>query len=345
MSLRLAKRIKAFSRLGEIMMEACLDKPAGDYAQSLRLLAERQQSNNSWFTPFYVFESISALARLLNSESLTAWLQTYHINDYNESPKRIGVIMAGNIPLVGFHDFLCVLITGNILVGKSSSKDSELIKAISSILLKLEPGFKDFIILNEDTIEDPYAVIATGSNNTSRYFEYNYGQLPHIFRNNRSSVAIIYSEISDTELKDLGKDVFYYYGLGCRNVSRLYLPLNFDIYRLAAAWKEYASHINTEPYRNNYYYNRALFVTEETEYHDLDYLLLKKDHGYSSPVSVLYYSFYKNPQEVDAELSLNPDQIQTIVGKGHTPFGTAQYPTLNDYADGIDTIDFLLNIS
>lgn len=344
MSLTLAKRIKAFSRLGSIMNEACSDKPAGNHARRLNRTAVSQYINNPWFTEDYVIESISALARSLDEASLNTWLKPYHLEAINSDPKRIGVIMAGNIPLVGFHDFLCVLISGNILAGKTSSKDSELIKVISSILTELEPGFKDSIIQREDTTEDLYAVIATGSNNTSRYFEYNYGQLPHIFRKNRNSVAIIHSGISDAELKDLGKDVFYYYGLGCRNVSRLYLPFDFDINRLAETWKEYASHMKVVPYRNNYSYNRALYMAEETEYQDLDYLLLKEDHSYSSPISVLYYSFYKSPQELDAELALNRDQIQAIAGKGHTPFGTTQYPALNDYADGVDTIEFLLNL-
>ncbi len=341
----LANRIKAFSQLGSIMKEACSDRPVGNHANKLNSLAVNQYINNPWFTKDYVSESITALAKSLDESSLTSWLKPYHLESINRDPKRIAVIMAGNIPLVGFHDFLCVLITGNIFIGKTSSKDTELIGAITSILTDIEPLFKDYIILKEDTIDDFNAVIATGSNNSSRYFEYYFGSKPHIFRNNRNSVAVINSDTKDSDLKELGKDVFYYFGLGCRNVSKLYLPSDFKIERLKNAWTDYADHINIIPYHNNYKYNKAIFRLENTEYHDLDFILLRENPGLSSPVSVLYYSMYEDEREIWADINLRIDQIQTIVGKGHTPFGKAQSPKINNYADGIDTIDFLLNLS
>lgn len=341
----LTDRINAFCRLGDIMKEACKDKPHSEAGGKLRSIARQQQEKNSWFTPRYVFESISALADILNIENLTLWTQSYNIADRVDCPKRIGVIMAGNIPLVGFHDLLCVLITGNIFIGKTSSKDSELIGTITSILTDIEPRLKDYIILKEDTIDNFNAVIATGSNNSSRYFEYYFGSKPHIFRNNRNSVALIHSDTKDSDLEKLGKDVFYYFGLGCRNVSKIFLPSGFKIERLKKAWTDYADHINIIPYHNNYKYNKAIFRLENSKYHDLDFILLRENPGLSSPVSVLYYSIYEDEREIWADINLRIDQIQTIVGKGHTPFGRAQSPSINDYADGIDTIDFLLNLS
>lgn len=340
----LKDRINAFCLLGKIMKEACQAKPQTEHARKLRIVAEKQQFINKWFTPFYVFESISALAGQLNKKGLDAWLKAYDINNYTGSPKRIGVIMAGNIPLVGFHDFLCVLITGNILVGKISSKDAELIKAISSILIDLEPGFKNYIILKSNTIDKFDAVIATGSNNTSRYFDYYFGTKPHIFRKNRNSIAVIDPDISNTDLYKLGKDVFYYFGLGCRSVSKIYLHADFNIKKLKDAWSDYSDHASIKPYKNNYIYNKALFTIGNTAFHDLGFILLKENDGLNSPVSVLYFSRYKNETDLWADIGYRRGDIQTIIGKNNIPFGMAQFPALNDYADGIDTIYFLLNL-
>lgn len=344
MSLKLTERIEAFSRLGSIMKEACTANPADSHAIELRELAENQYHHNKWFTSDYVRESILSLSKSLNKQTLREWIRPYSLPVINTNSKRIAVVMAGNIPLVGFHDLLSVLISGNIIIAKPSSKDRDLTEYICSILVDIEPLFKDYIILSDKETDNADAVIATGSNNTSRYFEYNFGHLPHIFRKNRNSVAIIHPAVSDSDLRNLGKDIFYYYGLGCRNVSRLYLPVNFDFSRFASAWKEYAAHLEVMPYRNNYNYNRALLSVEEVDYTDLGFLLLKQEHAYSSPVSVLYYSFYNNPGEVSSELAINRDMIQAIVGKDHVPFGQAQYPALNDYADGIDTLDFLRSL-
>lgn len=344
MSLKLADRIKAFSQLGLIIKEACSEQPSDKMAKNLKRLAECQYLNNSWFTPYYVNKSLSAIADSLREDLLPDWLKPYPILSSVKEPKKIVVIMAGNIPLVGFHDFLSVLISGNIIIAKTSSKDRELISEIQAILLKIEPLFKDYIILTDDKINNHDAVIATGSNNSSRYFEYHYGSKPHIFRKNRNSVAIVSQDISDKELVELGKDVFYYFGLGCRNVSKLYLPPGFDIMRLKKTWSEFARFMDITPYRNNYNYNKALFKVDKTEFKDLGFVLLKEDTGLSSPISTLYYSYYRNIEDLKAELLFNSDKIQAIVGKGHIPFGQAQYPALNDYADGIDTIEFISNL-
>jgi len=341
----LSDRIAAFSRLGEVMMDACSSDPVSPQGSKLRELALNLYKSNPWFIPQFVINSIEALALNLKEDILEKWLAPYSVDQQNRHILKFGVVMAGNIPLVGFHDFLSVLITGNIFLGKTSSKDTELINALASILIETDPRFKDYIILKEDTIDGFDAVIATGSNNSSRYFEYYFGSKPHIFRKNRNSAAIIDSETEDYDLEKLGKDIFYYFGLGCRSVSKLYLPADFKINRLKNNWTAYSDLLSYIPYHNNYKYNKALYSLENKAYYDHGLVLLKEDAGFSSPVSVLNYSLYKNEKEIKTDLEIRKDQIQTIVGKGYTPFGMSQFPALNDYADGIDTIKFIQNLS
>jgi hypothetical protein len=341
----LSDRINAFCRLGELMLDSCQEHPEGDLAPGFRETALNQYKNNSWFDPPQVFNNIQSLADNLTSSKLSNWLNPYSLEDNIDKPKKIGVIMAGNIPLVAFHDFLSILLSGNIMIGKTSSKDTDLIVELSSILCALEPAFKDYIHINSENLDNCDAIIATGSNNSARYFEYHYGGKAHIFRKNRNSIAIIDADTTYHELQNLGKDVFDFYGLGCRSVSKIFVPEGFDIGCFQKAWSEYSKLTKNKAYNNNYSYNKAILSLENASLYDLDFVLLKEDAGYSSPVAVIYFSYYNNRLSLKSEINSNSQKVQAIVGNGYIPFGLAQSPELNDYADGIDTIEFLINLS
>jgi hypothetical protein len=250
--------------------------------------------------------------------------------------------MAGNIPLVGFHDFLSVLISGNSIIAKTSSKDAELIIYLSEILCSINPGFRERIRFTDGLLTGFDAVIATGSDNSSRYFEYYFGKYPHIIRKNRNSIAVIDGTETDTELENLGIDIFSYFGLGCRNVSKAFLPEGYDFHTMIKNWDKFSDVINHNKFANNYDYNMAIYLVNKEKFLDTGYLLLKESTELSSPVSVLYYEFYNSVQTVSARINYLREKIQCVTGKNHLAFGKAQFPKLWDYADNIDTLDFLL---
>jgi hypothetical protein len=249
--------------------------------------------------------------------------------------------MAGNIPLVGFHDFLSTLISGNKIIAKTSSKDAELIIYISGVLCKINPEFGDFITFTEKTLTGFDAIIATGSNNSSRYFEYYFGKYPNIIRKNRNSVAIIAGDESAEELSELGKDIFSYFGLGCRNVSKLWLPAGYELTELTRHWEQFSDLVHHNGYANNYDFNKAVYIVNKNKFHDTGFLLLREEAAIASPVSVLHYEYYNSEYTVKQQTEMLSEKIQCIVGKNHVPFGMAQSPQLWDYADGIDTLEFL----
>ena len=333
-------RIKSFALLGEILRNALSDNDLR-YSEDLNLLIEEQQIHNQWFTPRNVKFAISSIAQELTTENLSKWTSAYPGLGKNEKPLRAGVIMAGNIPLVGFHDFLSVLISGNILVAKTSTKDSGLIKYLADILCFINPDFSDFIIFTDKTLSEFDVIIATGSNNSSRYFEYYFGRYPHIIRKNRNSIAILTGEESADELTALGKDIFSYFGLGCRNVSKVWIPRGYELTELVAHWGSFGDLIYHNGYANNYDFNKAVYIVNREKFHDTGYLLLRENTALASPVSVLHYEYYDSENTVMQQTGLLSDMIQCIAGKKHLPFGTAQAPHLWDYADGIDTLDFL----
>jgi hypothetical protein len=337
----LEERIISFSRLGNILRNA-LGGHSGKYGEKIRVAIEKQQDMNPWFTPDNVRQALSAVASKLTEENIRKWTSAYPLLSEYTVPARVGVIMAGNIPLVGFHDFLSVLISGNNIIAKTSSKDSQLIKLMSEILCSINNKFSQKIEFSENALTDFDAIIATGSNNSSRYFEYYFGKYPHIIRKNRNSIAIIEGMESDVELKDLGNDIFSYFGLGCRNVSKIYLPKGFDIRLLDENWKGIADVINHNKYASNYDFNKAVFLVNKENFYDTGFLLLKESDELSSPVAVVFYEFYDTREEVNQQTDILKDKIQCIVSRDNIPFGKAQSPQLWDYSDGIDTIDFLL---
>ncbi len=345
--MNLEDRINSFAFLGESLRNSLkgnhmAEDDPGNYYSRLKILIENQEKINPWFTSDNVYRALTAVAEELTGENLIRWTDSYPGLKGKTNPVRVGVIMAGNIPLVGFHDFLSVLITGNCLVAKTSSKDHELINFLGSMLCDINPGFRNSIEFTEDVLTDFDAVIATGSDNSSRYFDYYFGKYPNIIRKNRNSVAILDGTETEQELEDLGIDIFSYFGLGCRNVSKIYIPEGYDIAALTTCWKTFSKAIRHPKYANNYDFNKAVFLVNKEAFHDSGFILLKEDKRISSPVSVLFYEYYDSQDAVIRHTADLKEKIQCIVGRHYIPFGKAQSPHLWDYADGIDTIEFLL---
>lgn len=336
--MNLEERINSFAILGETLRNA----ETGRDQTLLNNLIDSQQNYNPWFTPENVRRAITAIADELTEENLSKWIAAYPGLTKERNPMRVGVIMAGNIPLAGFHDFLSVLITGNILVAKTSSKDHELINYLSNSLCSVNPLFRNRIEFTEGTLLNFDVIIATGSDNSSRYFDYYFGKYPNIIRKNRNSIAIIEGDETDNELEALGSDIFSYFGLGCRNVSKVYFPQGFDITTILKSWEGFKGVINHSKYANNYDFNKAVYLVNKEFFYDTGYLLLKEDTKISSPVSVLHYEMYESQDAVKQLTEHLKEKIQCITGNNYIPFGKSQSPHLWDYADGIDTIEFLL---
>ncbi len=332
-----SQRIAAFSKLGDTFKLVKEDLPALNQAFI----------RNQWFTIQMQLHAIHAWGKLLNNENLTNWLAPYQLSVQTE-PKMVAIIMAGNIPLVGFHDFLCVLVSGNKALVKLSSDDTELMKWVVESLIAIEPKFNDLIaFVEERQLKNYDAVIATGSNNTNRYFEYYFKAKPNLLRRSRNSLAVITGDETESELDALADDVFFYFGLGCRNVSKLLLPRGYNLEPFFLALERYKDIINHNKYANNYTYHKAIFLMNLTPHLDNGFLILKQDDGLASPLSVLLFSFYDNDEEVKTYLEVNKEIIQCGVGKADylLDFGKSQQPELWDYADGIDTIKFLKNLA
>lgn len=340
----LGKFLKQFSLEGNKKDETVNNK--GSFFNDFEALINLSQSHNGWFTPEQVYFSIQSWANALTEENLTQWLSAY---DFKETePKKIGLILAGNIPLVGFHDFLTVLITGNDVLVKTSSNDQHLIKFLAQYLVTLDQRFSKKITFVEGKLEGFDAVIATGSNNTSRYFDYYFKNVPSIIRKNRNSVAILTGNETKEDLEDLGEDIFRYFGLGCRNVSKLFVPKNYDFKAFFEAIFKYKDVIFYEKYANNYDYNKAVFLMSLYKLLDNEFLTLKEDESYSSPISSVFYEFYEDIEALKLRLKADEEQIQCIVSnhlvENSITFGQTQKPKLWDYADNVDTIAFLNNL-
>ncbi|MEM1001675.1 MAG: acyl-CoA reductase [Bacteroidota bacterium] len=289
---------------------------------------------------------MEAWSKLLSEDKLTNWLQSYSIQD--NSSKTVAIIMAGNIPLVGFHDFLCVLITGHKVLAKQSSNDKVLLNIITKILLDYEPRFKNYIQFTEDQLSGFDAVIATGSNNTARYFGYYFGKFQNIIRKNRNSIAVLSGNESPDDLEALSDDIFRYYGLGCRNVSKLYVPEDYNFDAFFNAVYRWHPIIHERKYANNYDYNKAVYLMSEFDMLDNGFLVLRQDEQLSSPNATLNFEYYNSLNDLKLKLKDLQADIQCIVADGfneeEVKFGQTQRPGLNTYADGVDTVEFLLKI-
>ncbi|QOG01751.1 acyl-CoA reductase [Flavobacterium sp. MDT1-60] len=306
------------------------------------------QSHNGWYTPEQVYFAIHSWADALTEENLDKWLSNYQteFSQNNKNEKKVALILAGNIPLVGFHDFLSVLITGNKALIKTSSNDQYLLPFLAKYLIAVDESLKDKITFVEGKLENFDAVIATGSNNTARYFEYYFKDKPSIIRKNRNSAAVLNGKESKEELEALGEDIFRYFGLGCRNVSKIFVPKGYSFDAFFEGIFKYQDVIHYEKYANNYDYNKAVFLMSNFKLLDNGFLTIKEDPSYASPISSVFYEFYENIEDLQARLKADAEQIQCIVSndliENSIPFGQTQNPQLWDYADNVDTITFLL---
>ncbi len=334
--MKLNERIACFAKLGDWLDDS-------DIRNGLINTAEER---NSWFTQENTALALSGIRKWLTKPVLENWVSDYKLNEDNATGKTVGLVMAGNIPLVGFHDILSVLISGNRLRLKMSGQDNFLPNALLNRLFEINASWKDCITVQEQ-MNGIDAVIATGSNNTTRYFEYYFRNIPALLRKNRTSVAVINGNENSSELKNLGADLFTYFGLGCRNVSHLFLPVGYNLNQLIENLMDYHRLIDHHKYANCYIYQRALLLIDQQKFTDTGYCVFIESEKLTSPVSVINFSYYNELSKVSEVIALNQDQLQCIVSNNYPaaiPFGTAQQPALNDYADGVDTLEFLTKI-
>ncbi|OIR14339.1 acyl-CoA reductase (LuxC) [mine drainage metagenome] len=331
--MELQERINLFVRLGQYMQSSDAEWQA---------IKERASRENPWFVTEFIELAISNIcAEFLQKEKLESWAESYNLKAFQADGSLVGIVMAGNIPLVGFHDFLCVFLSGKRMMIKASSKDEILIKHIVKKLLEWEEPVEDRIHFAQN-LKGCDAYIATGSNNSSRYFDYYFGKYPNIIRRNRTSVAILDGTETTEELNALADDIQLYFGLGCRNVTKLYVPKNYDFIKLLNALKKYEHFLDFHKYKHNYDYHLTIAMMNNKFYMNNGSVVLSENESLFSPVSQVHYGFYDDAKNIISSLQNNID-VQCIVGHGFTAFGKAQQPSLKDYADGVDTMQFLLS--
>ncbi len=332
--MNIQQRITAFSELG--------NKIKNISEEEFENLFLNARNNNSWFTESSVKTALNGVKEYLEESDLERWVNQY---SFDNKPKTIGIVMAGNIPLVGFHDLLCILISGNYAMIKVSSQDEFLIKYICQLLKDINAEFEKAIKF-VDRLSGMDAIIATGSDNTSRYFEYYFAKYPNIIRRNRTSIGILSGSETSQDFHELGNDIFTYFGLGCRNVSKIYIPQEFNLNKFFEGIEEFSEVRHHHKYNNNYEYNKSIYLVNSEKHLDNGFLLLKESKELVSPISVLYYEYYNDENTLKELLKNQESKIQCIVSKnGKWPnsftFGMAQYPKLNDYADNVDTMKFI----
>ncbi|CAN5264051.1 acyl-CoA reductase [soil metagenome] len=337
--MKLSDRINSFSSLGQALHDLSGDERSA--------LIDAAKNENSWFTEESLLLSLKGLEVLLEKNNLTIWANSY--SPEPSSIKTVGVAMAGNIPAVGFHDLLCVLISGHRIKAKLSSQDSVLMKFIIKKLITIGPEFSASIAV-EEQLKNTDAMIATGSDNTARYFEYYFRNIPNIIRKNRSSCAVIRGEEPAEEFTMLGNDVFSYFGLGCRNVSKIYVPEDFDLVPLIDSWMPFQSLLHHHKYANNYTYQRSILLMNQSPFLDSGFFILQENEALVSPISIIYYERYKSHEQVKEKLNSHREKLQVITSaqgwfQDSLPFGKAQTPEVDDYADNVDTMAFLKTLT
>ena len=331
-------KIKAFSLLGDF-----LNQPDKNF----EVIMLEAQNHNAWFTVDEVKRSVVSIANMLNENDLRKWFFTY---EENTKSFKVGVVLAGNLPLVGFHDVLCILASGNKALIKLSSQDNQLLIAVLEQLFLIEPRFK-FMVEIVFKLENFDSIIATGSNNTSRYFEYYFAKVPHIIRKNRNTVAVLNGNETADQLHDLGNDIFSYFGLGCRNVSKLFVPEGYIFNYFFESIEDFNPIINHHKYHNNYDYNKSIYLVNKVLHLDNGFLLVTQSDALCSPLSVLYYQTYTDVADLKKEINASAEAIQVLVSDTdlntiipQVKFGQSQHPKLWDYADGVDTMKFLSSL-
>ena len=328
--MNLQQRIDLLVKLGSYL---------GTGSEELELVKINAKRENGWFTPVFIDVAIMNITtQFLQKENLENWVQQYNIPENNSTPKTVGIVMAGNIPLVGFHDLLCVFIWGHKAMVKLSSKDSAL---MGHVIKKLGEWSEEIpaLITIAERLNGCDAYIATGSNNTARYFDYYFGKYPNIIRRNRTSIAILDGIETPEELNLLADDIQLFFGMGCRNVTKLLVPEGYDFIPLLDALKKYSWFADQHKYKNNYDYHLALLLMNSRFYMSNESIILTENPSPFSPVSQVHYEFYN--RGIEQGQLIPGDDVQCIVGHGYIPFGQAQSPQLADYADGVDTMQFL----
>ncbi|MFT4830389.1 MAG: hypothetical protein ACI815_000023 [Psychroserpens sp.] len=346
-------RLEAFVKLGGLFRGFCEFSKNSDHNQETanEWFLEFDETivlaghKNGWFIKENILFCLEKWGKVLTKENLNKWLSDYNI-DQNK-PKTVALIMAGNIPLVGFHDFMVTILTGNRALIKLSSNDHVLLPFVIKYLTFLAPTLKNEMVVTEGKMEGFDAVVATGSDNTARYFEHYFGNKPNIIRRNRNSLAVLTGNETAEELQALGEDIFRYYGLGCRSVSKFYVPKNYNFDFFFEAIYSYNPIINQVKYANNYDYNKAVYLMSDYKLLDNGFLMLKEDKSYSSPIATVFYELYDSLEALKLKLDAEKEKIQCVVSKGildaEIAFGETQNPSLSDYADGVDTVEFLIN--
>lgn len=340
-SMNLTERLAVLAQLGAHL------KAQDAY---LEAVMQRTAYENPWFTIENQERAIAAIAdEMLDLEKLQRWAAPYFIPDEPER-KVVGLVLAGNIPLVGFSDVLCVFVSGHISQIKLSDKDLYLLPYLLKLLEQFDKKTASYFQIVE-TLKDFDAIIATGSNNSARYFEAYFAQVPHIIRKNRNAVAVLSGNETDEELLALGEDIFQYFGLGCRNVSKLYVPQGYDFQSLMEALYEFRKIAMHPKYKNNFDYNYSLYILNRQPHIGNDSILLLEDPSFQSRIATVHYEYYNNLNKIEEDIRGHEEEIQCIIAKDHLlklktlAFGKAQQPGLSDYADGVDTMQFLLSLS
>lgn len=336
MQLKLSQRIDLLVKLGQYVL---------NNDEEFKKIKETAFRHNGWFVPEFIDLSLHNIAtQYLSRAELMRWTAAYpQFESDPETPKTVGIVMAGNIPLVGFHDLLCVFISGNHALIKTSSKDDILIRFLAEKLIEWAPELRDSLLFSE-MLKGCDAYIATGSNSTANHFEYYFGKYPHIIRKNRTSLAILSGHETKEELESLADDVHLYFGMGCRNITKIYVPQGYHFEPLVEIFRKYNYLSDVHKFKNNIDYNLAIHVLNNQYYMATDALLLVEDKSLFAPVGQLNYEFYSDADTVIKDVK-DSDTVQCIVGKGFTPFGQAQNPAVNQYADGVDTMQFLIALS
>ena len=344
--MKLNERIELLEKtgtyFGDIIHAYQNQNNTSDFQKELEIIRSHHKYNG-WFTQDNIIHALQAWKQQLSKDNLLRW--TANVNDAKTN-KSVGIVMAGNIPLVGFHDFLSVYISGHKSKIKLSSQDDKLLPAIITHLEKINPDIA-YSVEFVDKIKEVDAVIATGSNNTSRYFHQYFGDMPNIIRKNRTSVAILDGHETSEELSGLAMDLLMYFGMGCRNVSKLYLPNGFDLDKIfSAVYHNFAEIIKHNKYANNYDYYKAIYLLNKVSFLENGMMILKEDKAIHSPVSVVHYEYYDKLEHVEKELRLQQDQLQCVVSKtgalkNEVKPGASQFPELWNYADNVNTLEFL----
>lgn len=342
----LQQRISAFVKLGLFInrhFNTNYNQTEIQLHQGLDKLIETANIYNNWFIPQFVNTAIINIGVILNEEKLVSFCKENKVND-NANKKTVAVICAGNIPMVCFHDVMCVLLSGHKVLIKLSSDDDILLPFFLKLLTYFEPELENNILFAQQKLANFDAVIATGSNNTSNYFNFYFGKYPNIIRKNRTSIAIVTGNETTEDFKNLARDIFLYFGLGCRSVSKLLVPKNYNFNLFFESIVDYGFVINNKKYGNNYDYHRAIYLLEQMPFLDNNFLMIKQSADLNSPVGVLYYNYYENEEDISDYLSKHTEQLQCIVGNKQIPFGYSQQPVITDFADNVNTLNFLVNL-